>query len=69
MRWQRKPYSHGEIRIVRRFLILPFWVDDEWRWLETSYIKQRYENGYMDAYWADIEWSTKEAYDTKKRTG
>lgn len=45
---RRKKPKHGDIRVVRRFAILPICANYEWRWLEWVEIKQEYSE-----YWDD----------------
>ena len=55
----RKIYTFKEIRIVKRFLILPRLIDNEKRWLEMAEIEQKmtFENDKW--YWKDIKWINK----------
>ena len=53
-------YKPGDIRIIKRFLILPKTINGEIRWLEKVKIKQRFEY-YIDVViplseWTNIEW-------------
>lgn len=60
MRWivkEDKFPNPNEIRIVRKFAILPIQINAEKRWLETVYIKQQYEQG-MFAF-SPWEWNNK----------
>ena len=57
MRWFKKLYYIGEHRIIKRFLIFPKFINQEYRWLETATIKQTYNPSYMRfSNWEDIEW-------------
>ncbi len=40
MRWPKPQPHEGDTRIVRKFLLLPRKLQGEWRWLESTYIKQ-----------------------------
>ena len=43
MRWHRLPspeHKEGDIRVVRKFLLLPRRLKGEWRWLEWAGIRQ-----------------------------
>jgi hypothetical protein len=57
MKWTRRP--EGETRIKRVFLLWPWELDGETRWLEFAYIEQKYcyqGDGYYawcDQHWAD----------------
>lgn len=45
MRWKRKEKiipKDGEERIIRRFPIIPVYINNEYRWLESVIILQRY---------------------------
>ncbi len=48
MRWQHP--KHDEERTVKMFLWLPLRIKGETRWLEHTFVKQRF--------YADIEYST-----------
>ena len=69
MRWTSKnkltPY-YGSKRIVKRFAIFPIETrnSSEYRWLETVYIKQRYERTDLVAFegWNNICFATKNEY-------
>jgi hypothetical protein len=41
MRWKR--YKQNDIRVIKRFLIIPTTIEYEVRWLEFAYIKQLYD--------------------------
>lgn len=70
MRWIRKEYREpcaNEMRIIKLFAFLPIEINLENRWLETVYIKQRYENKSIFSFseiwdWVDKEFVTKEEY-------
>ena len=53
MKWLAK-YKDGDVRIIKKFLVFPWKLDDEWRWLEYAYIKECY---YMSM-WLEKRWST-----------
>lgn len=43
IRWQKKvkvDYREGDTRIVKRLLLWPVCIQDEWRWLGRAAIKQ-----------------------------
>lgn len=42
MRYIIKTPNHGEIKTVKKFLILPVMIDNEIRWLETATIKYKF---------------------------
>lgn len=44
MRWTL--LHNKDIRIIKRFALLPIRIDYEVRWLETVYIRQEYYNGW-----------------------
>ncbi len=62
MRWrQKKKTQNGEVRIIKKFCILPKKlrenfnasnVYEEWRWLEWVYIHQVYSNRWCSIAWA-----------------
>jgi hypothetical protein len=68
MRWIRKMPTEpreGEYRIVKKFALLPYRIDNEYRWLETMYILQQL-NAYIDGClmgrsleWDDVEFASK----------
>lgn len=62
MRWTKTKIDTE--RIVKRFLILPLSMKDTVIWLETVYVKQRY-----NSFWRDISLTTKEQYDEFLKTG
>lgn len=62
----------GDIRIVKRFALFPIRILREKYWLQTVYIKQKYEDtisncGTYSEEWEDIEFVTKEEYLKYKR--
>ena len=73
MRWKDDPLEDrfGDVRIVKKFLVFPKKLDDEWRWWETAYIVEKVckmnvggsmEWGKYKHYWREIHWlDTKEA--------
>lgn len=63
MRW-RNPQK-GDYRIIETFLLFPRTIDEETRWFEICYIKQRY-NGYL---WYDWLFVEKCDYENYKKTG
>ncbi len=60
MKFKKEPYPKiGDERIIRKFLLLPYRLDDEVRWLETASILQRREAEYDSSiyeYWQNISW-------------
>ena len=72
MKWATKKSPEIEIgtkRIIRKFLLIPKWLPDEWRWLEFAYIKQGWMifGGFSGGKivdcegWHDVSWAN--AYD------
>ena len=61
MRWKnkQKPENH-DIRIIKRFLIIPVKINDEYRWMEKASIKQQYlyTTGHCMK-WVNISWEDK----------
>ena len=70
MRWKVKKHIKPRVystRIIKRFTLFPIELKYEKRWLETVYIKQRYEmfefiGGYSYLDWVNKEFVTKEKY-------
>ena len=60
MKWKKKNY-----KIVKRFLLLPYEMDGEFRWLEWAYIDTDSPLGWFYGKW--ITWSTKEIYDAERQ--
>lgn len=63
MRWQALKAQHGELRVIWKFLWLPLRINDEWRWMERSAIRQQYiihvscsEDGHNLGHWEDCCW-------------
>lgn len=52
---RRKKAVFGDMRVIKRFLVLPKKINNEIRWLETAYIKQ----GYSGYEWVDCDWVDK----------
>lgn len=48
MRWKVRfsTCQLGDVRTVRRFLIIPKRLGDEWRWLEFAFIEQKFEKAF-----------------------
>lgn len=45
MRWKVRSKEEpelGETRLIRKFLLFPKRINDEWRWLERALIYQKY---------------------------
>lgn len=65
IKWKKKikrDWREGDIRVVRRFLLWPVCIEDEWRWLGLSLIKQMRigPRGDFDAHsWINMEWVDK----------
>ena len=59
MRWKKK-YN----RVIKRFAFLPIRVGDEYRWLETVYIRQT-----RRAEWVNVMWISKEEYLKERNYG
>lgn len=63
---RKKSPQVGEERVVSKFLYIPKFINEEWRWFEKADIKQRVvvltslapECKYPIKYkaWVDIEW-------------
>ena len=48
-------YEEGDVRTIKKFLLLPKCINDEVRWLEWAYIEQvRKEGPDYWFYWLDI---------------
>lgn len=61
MRFKRKLYHTDDHRIRRRFLLFPYIIGTETRWLEFAEWEQRFiaRNPYnllSDGYWIDLKW-------------
>lgn len=56
MRFKVSNFKHGDIREVKRFCFLPIRVGNEYVWLETIKIRQKYIEGYLSHYWDDVEY-------------
>lgn len=76
MKWKLLEPSGGERRIIRRFLILPRYIDGECRWLEYAIILQEYilirvdEQTYSKGCWKDLQFLTRrEALSYIKKRG
>ena len=57
MKWTVK-YKDDNVRIIKKFLLIPWRLGNEWRWLETAYIWEK----YYKYCWLDKEWSTYQDY-------
>lgn len=57
MKWLAK-YKDNDVRVIKKFLLIPWKLDNEWRWLEYAYIKESY---YMSM-WSEKRWATHEEY-------
>lgn len=61
MKWESSYYKKtrlaGTTRITKRFLFFPLEIINQWRWLETVYIKQIMEEyyGWFNQRWSDFE--------------
>lgn len=66
LKWKKRvkvDYREGDTRIVRRFLLWPVCIQDEWRWLGLAIIKQKLcgtfdynSTGYRGFKWSNVEW-------------
>ena len=61
MRWHKgQEPGDGAIRVVRRFLLIPRCIGDEYRWLEWAWIKQVYDApdyaNMGEGWWMNKEW-------------
>jgi len=57
MQWFNRPYpKDGDTRIVTRFLLFPYRLNDETRWLETVRVKQQYTWSWYEGWWYGKEW-------------
>lgn len=55
MKWNYQIPHHGNERIIRRFLILPKYINGIAMWLCFARIKQRYEGqNWADDGWKDV---------------
>jgi hypothetical protein len=54
MRWARKTYYSGDIRVRSGFLLIPKCIRSEWRWLERAEWSEEF-NGY-DGGWYAHKW-------------
>ncbi len=43
MKFKVIDYQNKDIRIIKRFLLIPTKINNEMRWWENVYIKQEYE--------------------------
>lgn len=57
MKWLSK-YKDDDIRVIKRFLFIPWKLGNEWRWLESAYIREVY---YIDG-WLEKRWASREDY-------
>ena len=57
MRWLAT-YKNDDVRVIKRFLFIPCRLANEWRWLETAYIKETY---YMGT-WLEKQWVSYDEY-------
>jgi hypothetical protein len=57
MRWEKLPYTKsGDRRIRSRFLLFPFRIKNEVRWLEKAKWEEVYSCGWGDGWWTPIQW-------------
>jgi len=56
MRWKATVQEGKNTRIIKRFLLLPRCVDNEWRWLKVCQIRQKKVYGVNYYYWVDEAW-------------
>lgn len=59
----------GDIRIIKRFLFFPMYLDSETRWLEVAYIAQIYRRSKQSGKlsWENIYWADKFRFLNRKR--
>lgn len=64
MRWKKRKKSNPDIgakRVVKRFLLWPTCLNDEWRWFEVAEIIQQFKLGpvFLGVYWAwfNVAWA------------
>lgn len=59
MKWEtlshKRSQAYGNRRVIKKFLYFPRRIYDEGRWLETVYIKQRYNGGWINDSWSNFE--------------
>ena len=54
MRFNKKKNNPGDEKIVKKFLIFPFTIDGETRWLEVAKIKYLYVKKYSYDYYNEL---------------
>lgn len=61
MRWKAKPTpKHKDTRVIKKFLLIPYCLENEWRWLEIAYILQQYcYYDYIAPMWVDLKFVEK----------
>ncbi len=55
MRWKYSVWKNGDIRIIRKFALLPIFIKGEVRWLEWVSIKQMAGRGHTLYEWINLE--------------
>jgi hypothetical protein len=55
---RRKVYSHGDERVISKFLLFPLTIRGEWRWLERAFIRQRRFETYVGDGWDNVNWES-----------
>ena len=62
MRWKESRPVAGDTRVKKVYLVFPKCINNEWRWLETAWIKQRFIvrstaiSGWEDVCWLPVLW-------------
>ena len=60
--WERK-YT----KIIKRFALIPIKLNNESHWLKQVYIKQRFVYSDVYSYWENVDFTTKEEYESYLR--
>jgi len=60
MRWLMKTPKHGDCRVKDVFLLIPMYLEGEWRWLEKALVFQQYQHqprtGGCYSGWVSLRW-------------
>ncbi len=61
-KWKKTNPDVGEKRVVKRFLLWPTCLDDEWRWLEKAEVIQQFKRNERWVLgfgwdWTNIAWA------------
>jgi hypothetical protein len=69
MRWIKKPKvgTIRELKIVKRFLLFPTRINNEFRWLETAYIVKKRWYSFYETGWNYTAWTDKQHYERWKK--